>query len=117
MLDQLSAPVTLISILSVIVIIILGMLLRMVYLKRWANNEPEVTPIMEQQVETAQEEKPAITASAAEEEPAATTRAKLILPGGLQINLAAGSRSFGRADLARALDLDDLCLISRTDLA
>jgi len=49
------------------------------------------------------------------EQPAAPAapRAYLALPNGLEIQLAGSSKSIGRGELARALGLDELCLISR----
>jgi hypothetical protein len=101
----------LISILSVIIIIILGLLLRSVYLKRWAN--PAAASIPEE-VQTIQKDEilpqeipgPAL-------EPSISPRAKLILPDGLELRITTNSQVIGRAELARALGLDDLGLISR----
>jgi len=42
-----------------------------------------------------------------------TARARLALPSGMEIQLAGESRVIGRGDLARALSLDELGLISR----
>jgi hypothetical protein len=39
--------------------------------------------------------------------------AKIVLPNGVEIQLAGSSRVIGRSDLARALSLDELGLISR----
>jgi hypothetical protein len=44
--------------------------------------------------------------------PSVTARAKIVLPNGTEIQLD-GNRVIGRGDLARALSLDDLVLISR----
>jgi hypothetical protein len=43
----------------------------------------------------------------------AAARAKLVLPNGIDIRLSGDSKVIGRSDLARALSLDDLGLISR----
>ena len=40
-------------------------------------------------------------------------RAKLIMPGGLELQLNEKNRVIGRPDLTRALELDDLGLVSR----
>jgi hypothetical protein len=45
--------------------------------------------------------------------PSAVASAKIVLPNGIEIQLAGNSRVIGRGDLARALSLDDLGLISR----
>jgi len=45
--------------------------------------------------------------------PLAPARAKIALPDGTAIRLPGDNRTIGRADLARALGLDDLTLISR----
>jgi hypothetical protein len=45
--------------------------------------------------------------------PRAAARAKLSLPNGMEIQLAGASKIMGRGELARALELDDLGLISR----
>lgn len=45
--------------------------------------------------------------------PSAIANAKIVLPNGVEIQLAESSRVIGRGDLARALSLDDLVLISR----
>jgi hypothetical protein len=47
------------------------------------------------------------------DQPSAITRAKIALPNGIDIHLAGNSKVIGRGDLARALSLDDLGLISR----
>ena len=39
--------------------------------------------------------------------------AKILLPNGMEIQFAGNSRIIGRGDLARALDLDELGLISK----
>ena len=49
-------------------------------------------------------------------QPVAVAIAKLVLPNGIDISLFEGSRIIGRGDLARALSLDDLALISRQHL-
>lgn len=62
-----------------------------------------------------------ITSSIAETEleepsaalPSAVTSAKIALPNGVEIQLVGNSRVIGRGDVARALDLDELALISR----
>ncbi len=45
--------------------------------------------------------------------PSATASAKIALPNGVELRLIGNSRVIGRGDLARALDLDELGLISR----
>jgi hypothetical protein len=45
--------------------------------------------------------------------PSVTAMAKIVLPNGIDIHLAGKGRVIGRGDLARALNLDDLGLISR----
>lgn len=45
--------------------------------------------------------------------PAAAVRGKIALPNGMEILLDGGGRTVGREDLARALDIDDLALVSR----
>ncbi len=45
--------------------------------------------------------------------PATTVRAKITLPNGMEIPLDSGGRRVGREDLARALDINDLALVSR----
>ena len=106
--DQLFNVITLISILSVIVIIVLGLLLRYVYLKRWASPEVVSAPVAVQKEEPLPKEIPEPAA-----EPSVPTRAKLTLPGGLEVRITTNSQVIGRAELARALGLDELGLISR----
>ena len=110
-LDQILNTITLISILSVIAIIVLGLLLRSVYLKRWASpataSIPE-TVQAEQKDETLPQEIPEPVL-----EPSVSTRAKLTLPDGLEVRITTNSQVIGRAELARALGLDELGLISR----
>jgi hypothetical protein len=110
-LDQILNPITLISILSVIVIIVLGLLLRNVYLKRWASPASpsifaEIQAVQKDETPSQEIPEPAI-------EPLVSTRAKLTLPDGLEIRITTSSQVIGRAELARALGLDELCLISR----
>ena len=69
--------------------------------------------------ETTVEEPPLLTARP-EEAPATPVitqpegaRAKLLLPNGMEISVRADGQSIGRADLARALSLDCLALISQ----
>lgn len=45
--------------------------------------------------------------------PSVTAKAKIALPNGIDIQLSGNSKVIGRGDLARALSLDDLGLISR----
>jgi hypothetical protein len=45
--------------------------------------------------------------------PAEIARAKIALPNGIDIHLSGNSKVIGRIDLARALNLDDLGLVSR----
>jgi len=45
--------------------------------------------------------------------PSAVASARIVLPNGIEIRLAGSSRVIGRGDLARALGLDELGLISR----
>jgi hypothetical protein len=105
-LDQLLSPVPLISILSVIVIIVLGVLLYRVYVKRWAS--PGKVLLLEGSKPL---ESPAVETPAVKEHPM-PVRAKLLLPNGLEIQLGEGILSLGRSELARALGLDDLLLVS-----
>ena len=106
--EQLLSPVTWLSVLAVIVIVVLGLLLRRVYLKRWANPESiaidgkappaaEATPVIEKPVSEVPE----------------AARARLTLPDGLEIPLMGNTRIIGRAELSRALGLDELLLVSR----
>ena len=111
LLDQLMTPITLISILSVIVIIILGFLVRLVYKKRWATPAEVQAPVITPRPELPPNEIPARTPVSAPE-PAMAPMARLIMPNGLEITLTAKGQSIGRAELARALGLDELCLIS-----
>ena len=105
--DQIFNFITLISILSVIVIIVLGLLLRYVYLKRWASPEVVSDPPAIQKEEPLPKE-----ISEPATEPSVSTRAKLTLPDGLEIRITNNSQIIGRAEMARALGLDELCLIS-----
>jgi hypothetical protein len=77
-------------------IVLLGLTLRRRYARPTATESPPSSP-------------PALL-----EQPdaPATPRAYLALPNGLEIQLA-GSKNIGRGELARALGLDELCLISR----
>jgi pSer/pThr/pTyr-binding forkhead associated (FHA) protein len=98
------------------VIIVLGLLLRAVYLKRWATAAEVPDETTSAQEEKIQKEEPAppVAAAISETAPAAEIlRAKLVLPGGSDIALTGGSRSIGRAEMGRALNLDELCLVSR----
>ncbi len=45
--------------------------------------------------------------------PPPTARAKIALPNGMEVLLDSGGRTIGREDLARALDIDGLALVSR----
>jgi hypothetical protein len=47
------------------------------------------------------------------EEPSAVASAKIVLPNGIEVRITGISRVIGRGDLARALGLDELGLISR----
>jgi hypothetical protein len=110
-LDQVLNPLTLISILSVIVIIVLGLLLRSVYLKRWASPSTASIPTAVEEVQADEilpQEIPELAV-----EPPVSNRAKLTLHDGLEIRIACGGQVIGRAELARALGLDELGLISR----
>ncbi len=106
--EQIFNPITGISVLAVIVIIVLGLLLRSVYLKRWAAPATVSTPAQEQTLE-----QPVKETLAPAPQPPITVRARLVLPDGLEIPLAANTRPMGRAELSRALGLDELLLISR----
>ncbi len=110
-LDQILNPITLISVLSVIVIIVLGLLLRSVYLKRWAS--PAAASISEEEPAVQKDETLPQKLPEPVIEPSISTRAKLTLPDGLEVRITAGSQVIGRAELARALGLDELNLISR----
>ena len=94
--------------LAVIIIIVLGLLLRSVYLKRWASPAAFSAPAEEQTLEQPVKESPAPAP-----QPPITVRARLILPDGLDIPLTADTRPVGRAELSRALGLDELLLVSR----
>lgn len=111
LLDQLLAPTTLISVLSVIVIIILGLLLRMVYIKRWSSpaevEEPSLAPPQEESLPRENSVAVAILESPG------TARAKLSMPQGFEIAITSSSTTIGRTDMARVLGLDELCRISR----
>ena len=68
--------------------------------------EPKlIEPAVEELVST-----PEISVAAA---PQAAARAKLSMPNGMEISLTLVSKTIGRGELARALALDDLGLISR----
>ena len=69
-------------------------------------NKPSPKPVIEREVKDEQ------TQSIALEEPP-PARAKLIMPGGLELQLNEKNRVIGRPDLTRALELDDLGLVSR----
>jgi hypothetical protein len=106
--EQIFNPITGISVLAVIAIIVLGLLLRSVYLKRWAAPATVAVPDEEQTLGQPVKETPA----PAPQLPI-TVRARLVLPEGIDIPLAANSQPIGRAELSRALGLDELVLISR----
>lgn len=109
LLNQLFAPFTLISILSVIVIIILGLLLRMVYIKRWSSPAEVEEPSAAPPEATLHPDTPVTATSSSI--PVAT-RARLSLPEGYKIAIISDKLVVGRAELARALGLDELCRIS-----
>jgi hypothetical protein len=107
-------PVVLLATPSLLVVIVL--LTR--YMIRRARSEKPVAelipatdkkPAPKPAVDEAEVEQPA---DKTETEPV-QARAKLVLPDGLELQLSEKSRVIGRADLARALDLDALGLISR----
>jgi hypothetical protein len=83
-----------------LLVVILALALLPVYLRRWRRQNKASSP-----GGTKTEELSAALPSAA--------RAKLALPNGIDIQLSDKSRIIGRGDLARALSLDDLGLISR----
>jgi hypothetical protein len=106
---QLLSPVPLITLLSVIVLIVLGILLFRVYKKRWAGTVelPLLLPGPEKPREVDADKTPPNL------EQSGSVRARLELPNGLEITLSGNSRAIGRGELARALGLDELCLVSR----
>jgi hypothetical protein len=83
-----------------LLVVILALALLPVYLRRWRSRDGASSP---SEVET---EEPSATLPSA-------ARAKIALPNGIDIQLSGKSKVIGRGDLARALDLDDLGLISR----
>ncbi len=115
--DQLSGfftnPLVLLFGPSVVVVIVLSFL---IYKRRKAQpvNEPEL-------VEAHLEETPPVLTGeempVAVEEQVAAARARLTLPNGMDLQLGGSSRNVGRGELARALGLDDLALISRKHFA
>lgn len=103
--NPLGLPATMVSltILAVLIFLVIR-----TYSKRLMAGEkaaPEEIPFIPT---TGQEEIPPISDRQAEE-----VRARLLLPGGLDIRLVGGGKVIGRADLARSLDLDTLTLISQ----
>jgi hypothetical protein len=83
-----------------LLVVILGLALLPIYLRRRKSQDRLSSPD-----ESEPEELSAALPSAA--------RAKIVLPNGIDIHLAGKGRVIGRGDLARALSLDDLGLISR----
>jgi hypothetical protein len=83
-----------------LLVIILGLALLPIYLRRRRSRYTAPSP-----GEAEPEELSAALPSAA--------RAKIALPNGIDIHLSGKGRVIGRGDLARALSLDDLGLISR----
>jgi hypothetical protein len=83
-----------------LLVVILALALLPVYLRRRRSQYAASSP---GEIETKEPSAPLPSAA----------RAKLALPNGLDIQLSGKSRIIGRGDLARALSLDDLGLISR----
>ncbi|MBN2463720.1 MAG: FHA domain-containing protein [Dehalococcoidia bacterium] len=86
--------------LVLVIMVMLGLYIYWRYARRWSNQHTASANEVE-----AQELSVAL--------PSDVTSAKIALPNGLEIQLAGNSRVVGRADLVRALSLDDLGLISR----
>jgi hypothetical protein len=84
-----------------LLVVILALALLPVYLRRWRSRDS-----VSSSGEAKTKELSAALLSAA-------PRAKIALPNGIDIQLSGKSRVIGRGDLARALSLDDLGLISR----
>ena len=82
-----------------------------IYSRRRARPVTEPKPVEPHGEEASPVSAPDIVSLAAV--PPATARAKLSLPNGMEIQLAGASKIMGRGELARALTLDDLGLISR----
>lgn len=106
LLDQLhrliTKPVVLVLGSSVLVVIImLGLYMSWSY-SGWGRSQNTVSPLAEAE--------PEVPSAAL---PSAVVNAKIALPNGVEIQLASNSRVMGRGDLARALGLDELGLISR----
>jgi hypothetical protein len=83
-----------------LLVVILALVLLPFYIRRWKNRDGASS-----------------TASIETEEPSAAlpaaARAKIALPNGIDIQLSGKGKVIGRGDLARALDLNDLGLISK----
>jgi len=86
--------------LMLVIIVMLGLYIYWRYARRWSNQHTASVNEVE-----AQELSVAL--------PSDVSSAKIALPNGLEIQLAANSRVVGRADLVRALTVDELGLISR----
>jgi len=100
--ESIAKPVALAIGVSILVVIIaLGLYLSRSHFK-WYKSQHQVSPPDEAAIE-------ATSAGS----PLASTSAKIALPNGIEIQLSGSSKIIGRADLARALNLDKLRLISR----
>jgi len=83
-----------------LLVVILALALLPVYLRRWRKQDKTSSP---DGSETAELSAPLLSAA----------KAKIMLPNGIDIQLSGKGRVIGRGDLARALSLDDLGLVSR----
>jgi len=86
---------------TTLLVAIVGLSLLMIYVRRRRSQYTASSP--------GEAEPEALSAAL----PSVAARAKIVLPNGIDIQLAGNRRVIGRGNLARALSLDDLGLISR----